>query len=226
MASLSGATISFNEEDGIVAEGYTCDGTTDFLYAGYTVADCSGSQPAVPLTFSHALSQVVIKVKQSADYTAEINNKSNIVTIKVDSLSLENMYVEADFVQLPNPSWSTTQESDIDGLEFNLGSGLSLTYGAADVQVGRLLTIPQTLGSVKIHTVYTITQTITDNSTSVTEVKTFTNPVDITLSQYMSAWECGKKYVYVVSYGLDPVEVSATTVDWVPSGGEIIVEEE
>jgi len=224
IATYSGTTLSIDDSDGVYAADYTCDGVTDFLYASYLVDDCENHPESVPMTFSHALSQIVVNVKQKADYTAEISNKTNVVTITVDSVSVRGAYVKADFVQLPDAEWLITQNSETG--ELQLGGNQALHYGDDPVQLGRILTIPQSLTSVTIHTVYTVTQTITDNTTSETNVLSVKTPADVELSTFLSAWECGKKYVYTISYGLDPIEVTATTVDWTAVSGVIIVEEE
>lgn len=224
--SLTGATTS--AATGVAFSNYTLDPATDLCIASYTESDCAQrADDTVPLQFSHALSQIVVKIRQTQNYNAEINNKSNIVVITVDELSLKDMYVNAAFAQLPTPTWSITEQSETGEYEFSLGnSGYVLTPGAAAQQVGRLLTIPQSLEGICLHTVYTVRQTVTDNSTDETTVFSVTTPVDIPLSQYLSSWACGRKYIYTLSYGLDPIEVQASTVDWVPDGGEIIVEEE
>ena len=108
-----------------------------------------------------------------------------------------------------------------------MGAGQTLHYGDAPVQTGRCLVIPQNLDNVKLRVVYTVTQTVTDNATSESTVFSVERPADLNLSDYsVKKWECGKKYVYTLSIGLDPIQVSASTVDWVASGGEIIVEED
>ena len=222
----AGATTS--AATGVAFSNYTVDHETDLCIASYTESNCAQrASSTVPLQFTHALSQIVVKIRQTQNYNAEINNKSNIVAITVNELSLKDMYVNAAFTQLPTPTWSITQQSETGEYEFSLGnSGLALTAGAAAQQVGLLLTIPQSLEGVCLHTVYTVTQTVTDNTTSETNVFTVTTPVDIPLSQNLSSWACGKKYIYTLSYGLEPIEIQASTVEWVADGGEIIVEEE
>ena len=222
----TGATTS--AATGVAFSNYTVDHETDLCIASYTESNCAQrASSTVPLQFSHALSQIVVKIRQTQNYNAEINNKSNIVAITVNELSLKDMYVNAAFAQLPTPTWSITQESETGDYEFSLGnSGYALTAGAAAQQVGRLLTIPQSLEGIYLHTVYTVRQTVTDNTTDETEVFSVTTPVDIPLSQYLSSWACGKKYVYTLSFGLEPIEIQASTVEWVADGGEIIVEEE
>lgn len=226
-ASSTGATAS--AATGVAFSNYTVDHETDLCIASYTESNCAQrASSTVPLQFSHALSQIVVKIKQKQNYNAEINNKSNIVSITVNELSLKDMYVNAAFRQLPTPTWSITQQSETGEYEFSLGNSgyYDLTAGAAAQQVGLLLTIPQSLEGVCLHTVYTVTQTVTDNTTSETNVFTVTTPVDIPLSQNLSSWACGKKYIYTLSYGLEPIEIQASTVEWVADGGEIIVEEE
>lgn len=222
----TGATTS--AATGVAFSNYTVDHETDLCIASYTETNCAQHvSPSVPLQFTHALSQIVVKIRQTQNYNAEINNKSNIVAITVNELSLKDMYVNAAFAQLPTPTWSITQESETGDYEFSLGnSGYALTAGAAAQQVGRLLTIPQSLEGIYLHTVYTVRQTVTDNTTDETEVFSVTTPVDIPLSQYLSSWACGKKYIYTISFGLEPIEIQASTEDWVADGGEIIVEEE
>ena len=213
---------------GVSFADYTVNPTTDFCIAQYTEDDCANrTGSTVQLRFTHALSQVVVKIKQKQNYNAEISGKSNIVTITVNELSLKDMYVNAAFAQLPEPTWSITQSSEKDDYDFDLGNnGITLYHADAAQQIGRLLTIPQSLTGVCLHTVYTVTQTITDNTTSVSETYVVKTPVDIPLNGSMASWECGKKYIYTLSYGLDPIEIQASTTNWIPDGGEIIIEEE
>ena len=224
--TTTGATAS--AATGVAFSNYTVDSETDLCIASYTESNCAQrAGSTVPLQFTHALSQIVVNIRQSRNYNAEINNKTNLVAITVNELSLQGMYVNAAFTQLPTPTWSITQQSETGEYEFSLGnSGYALTAGAAAQKVGTLLAIPQSLEGIYLHAVYTVRQTVTDNSTDESEVFSVTTPVDIPLSQYLSSWACGKKYVYTLSFGLEPIEIQASTVEWVADGGEIIVEEE
>lgn len=226
VATTSGATLSMDDDYGVCASNYTCDGETDFLFASYSVADCNNRlSSVVPLDFRHALSQIVVKIRQQADYNTEINNKSNIVSISVDNVSLTGAYVSANFQQLPQANWTITQSSSTGSYTF-LASTQNLTYGATPIQLDRILAIPQYLEGVALHVVYTVRQTITDNTTSETSTLSVTNPVDIPLSDHTVRWECGTRYIYTLSFGLNPIEVTAQTADWIPDGGEVLVEEE
>ncbi|MBQ3983984.1 MAG: fimbrillin family protein, partial [Bacteroidales bacterium] len=89
-SSASGVTIT---SAGVTATDYTIQTsaqmTTDLCYASATVADCANHPESVPLVFSHALSQVVFRVK-AASYYAN-------TTLTLNSLSIAGIYSVGDF---------------------------------------------------------------------------------------------------------------------------------
>ena len=218
--SPAGVTgLSIDQTNGVAVEDYTVQNTTqmttDFCYATATVADCSTHPESVPLTFSHALSQVVFRVK-AADYYNDANRE---VTLSLTSLSLDNVYSVGDFA---DGTWSN-QNTEYDYTLSNATT--ALTYGAGNVpdtiDICTYLLLPQTLSNSADLTVgYTIAQTV--NSTTFT----FENaPVTIPLRGTITQWEPGKKYIYTLSIGLnDNITFTATTDVWTTAEGGVTVE--
>ncbi|MBQ7640715.1 MAG: fimbrillin family protein [Bacteroidales bacterium] len=221
-ASATG--LSIDQTNGVTATDYTVQSTTemttDLCYATATVADCSTHPESVPLTFSHALSQVVFRVK-AADY---YNNANSTVNLSLKGLSLNNIYTVGDFA---DGTWSN-QES-LHDFTFLSNASLALTYNAQnepDIDtVCTYLFLPQTLSSAVDATAsltvsYSIAQTL--NSATFT----FENaPVTIPLRGTITQWEPGKKYIYTLSIGLnDNITFTATTDVWTAAEAGVTVE--
>lgn len=217
--------VIIDSEDGVVAEGYTVQNTTqmttDFCYATATVADCASHPESVPLAFSHALSQVVFRVK-AADY---YNDGQKTVSMTLKSLSLGGINSVGSFAA---GTWSD-QSTEYSYPLFGAPSApIALTYGEGNVpdviDVCAFLYIPQTLGANAAITVgYSIEQTV--NSSTFT----FENaPVSIKLGGAGSAvtqWQPGKKYIYTLSIGLNNLITFTVTADgWTDKEAGVVVE--
>ena len=214
--SPASAGADIDASDGVTATSYTIQSaaqmTTDFCYASAAVADCSAHPDAVPLNFSHALAQVVFRVKAAEYYTN--------ATISMTSLSMGGIYSVGDFA---SEAW-TNQNTEY---TYPLSStSTELTYDSSDdpetIDVCSYLFIPQELGSNAAITVgYSITQTVSGND------YVFDNsPVSVPLGGTVTQWEPGKKYIYTLNIGLNNViTISASAVGWSDQGYEIIVEE-
>ena len=215
-ATATGVTLS---AIGVSATGYTITTseqmTTDLCYASYTVTNCAAHPDAVPLTFSHALSQVVFRVK-AADY---YSNLTNTITLSLNSLSMEGIYSVGDF---SNGAWSNHSGAHT----YNISSATTaLTYDGDDepetIDLGAFVLIPQELGanaalSVGFRIVQRISETdyVLDNS-----------PVTIPLGDTVDEWLPGKKYIYTLSIGMNKIiNFTATTTDWNDDGCGIVVE--
>lgn len=204
------------DASGVSVDGYTVQTaermTTDICYGSATVADCSAHPDAVPLNFSHALAQVVFRVKAAEYYTN--------ATISMTSLSMGGIYSVGDFA---SEAW-TNQNTEY---TYPLSStSTELTYDSSDdpetIDVCSYLFIPQELGSNAAITVgYSITQTVSGND------YVFDNsPVSVPLGGTVTQWEPGKKYIYTLNIGLNNlITVSASAVGWSDQSYEIIVEE-
>lgn len=205
---------------GVSAEDYTittaAQMTTDLCYASASVADCANHPDSVPLTFSHALSQVVFRVK-AADY---YSTATSTVTLSMTSLALKGIYSVGDLNQ---GTWENL------GSEHNYtlsGTPTALTYNGSNqpetVDVCAYLFLPQELGpNAAISVGYSIVQRV-----SGTDYTLENTPVTIPLGSSLTQWEPGKKYIYTLNIGMNNViTFTASTVGWQDDGDNIIVEE-
>ncbi|MBR4808712.1 MAG: fimbrillin family protein [Bacteroidales bacterium] len=215
-SDASGASLS---SGGLSVTDYTIQNntqmTTDLCYATATVADCASHPDYVPLTFSHALSQVVFRVK-AADY---YSTGSNTVSLTMTSLALGGIYSVADY---SGGAWDNHESEHSYSLS---SSSTALTYGAGNVpdtiDVCSFLFLPQELGpNASITVGYSITQTISGQADS------FSNaPVTIHLGGTIDEWEPGKKYIYTLSIGMDNlITFTASALGWLEQEGGLVVE--
>ena len=215
-ATATGVTLS---AIGVSATGYTITTseqmTTDLCYASYTATNCAAHPDAVPLTFSHALSQVVFRVK-AADY---YSNLTNTITLSLNSLSMEGIYSVGDF---SNGAWSNHSGAHT----YNISSATTaLTYDGDDepetIDLGAFVLIPQELGAnAALSDGFRIVQRISE-----TDYVLDNSPVTIPLGDTVDEWLPGKKYIYTLSIGMNKIiNFTATTTDWNDDGCGIVVE--
>jgi len=207
--------VSIDATDGMTASGYTIHTpsqmTTDLCHASATVADCAAHPEYVGLTFSHALSQIVFRVKP-ADYYEN-------TTLSLTSLSMDGILSVGDFT---GGQW----ENQHTPYNYALASApVALAYdGTTPVttDVCAYLFLPQTLvPEAAIQVGYSITQTV-----SGTDYTLENPPVNISLGGSITQWEPGKKYIYTLNIGMNNViTISASAVGWSDQGYNIIVEE-
>lgn len=207
-STASGVTIT---SAGVTATDYTIQTsaqmTTDLCYGSYTVADCADHPESVPLVFSHALSQVVFRVK-AASYYAN-------TTLTLNSLSIAGIYSVGDFT---GSAWEN-QDTEY---PYNLSSTpTNLTYDGENVpetiDICKYLFLPQTFGANAAITV--------SYGVDFGGGRTFANPpVSIKLGSSLAAWEPGKKYIYTINIGIDTINFTATAVAWQEQEGGVTVE--
>lgn len=211
-AAANGVSI---DASGIIASNYTIQTseqmTTDLCYATATVDDCATHPDAVTLTFSHALSQVVFRVK-AADYYEN-------TTLSMTSLSIGGIYSVGDFSE---GAW----ENHDTEFTYTLSStSTALTYSGTTPVVANVcsfLFLPQTFGpNAAMRVGYSIVQNIGGQEYTLTNP-----PVSIPLGSSLAAWEPGKKYIYTINIGMNNViTFTASTVGWQDENDNIIVEE-
>lgn len=216
-SSASGIEVS---SSGISADGYTIINTaqmnTDLCYASATVPDCANHPDSVSLTFSHALSQIVIRAK-AADYYNDANRE---VSISVNSLALTGIYSTGDFA---DGAW-TNQDNEF---SYTISSSsTALSYDAQHepetVNLCSCLLIPQELGpNAKLRVGFSIIQTVNSVDHSLENP-----PAQIAIGSNITEWEPGKKYIYTLSIGMDhSIVFTASAVGWQDENDNIIVEE-
>ena len=185
--------------------------TTDLCYATATVADCASHPDAVDLVVSHALTQVVFRVK-AASYTSA-------VSMSLNSLSLAGIYSVGDFNSASANKWSGQESAQTYTLS-NSVTTLTYTGTTPDViDICSYVYIPQELGAnAAISLSYSITQNV--NSTDYT----LTTPITIPLGGAITEWEAGKKYIYTLNIGPDLITFSASALGWTEVDHGIVVE--
>lgn len=200
-SSASGVTIT---SAGVTATDYTIQTsdqmTTDLCYASATVADCADHPESVPLVFSHALSQVVFRVKAAAKYSG--------VSLSMNSLSLSGLYSVGNF----NAGVWSSHSSPYTYTLSNSVVPLTYTGDEPDVTtISTYLFLPQTFSAdAAINVGYSIVQTVAG------ETYTLDNPpVAIPLKGTLTQWQPGKKYIYTLSIGMNNlITFTASTYGW------------
>ena len=216
-AAASGVSIS---SDGVSAEDYTIQTaaqmTADFCYASASVADCAAHPDAVSMTFSHALSQVVFRVKAAGYYS----NASRTVNLAMTSLSMSGIYSIGDFSEGAWENQNTEQTYSLSN------SSTLLTYDGSNkpetTDVCSYLFLPQELGpNAAISVGYSVIQTVLGTDYTLTNA-----PVNIPLGGSVTEWQAGKKYIYTLNIGMNNViTISVSAVGWQDMNDNIIVEE-
>lgn len=216
-SSAQGITTSAS---GISAENYTITSgaqmTTDLCYASATVADCSNHPEYVSLTFSHALSQVVFRVKAASYY----NTSGRTVSIYLNSLAMAGIYSVGD---LSDGTWENQESENTYSLST---TPTPLTYDANNlpetIDICSYLFIPQELGpNAELRVGYSVNQTVNSAPYNLDNP-----PVSIPLGSNVTEWQPGKKYIYTISIGMDNlITFTASAVGWQDENDNIIVEE-
>jgi hypothetical protein len=192
----SSLTPTVTYADGISLSDYTISNsnkTVDLMFAS-VVGERRAT--ALPIVFSHALSQIDFKFKMADDYSD--------VTFKVDKLVVNNIDLSGDFVQKATPTWSdnTAQTSNFD---YYTTQSAALTTTA--VEYGSpILMIPQNMSTVAgAETQITIDYTITQNSVSTSGVVS---------TKISTDWAIGKKYIYTIKFALYEITFAPTVEAW------------
>ena len=216
-SSAQGISVSAS---GISADDYTilsgAQMTTDLCYASATVADCSNHPEYVSLTFSHALSQVVFRVKAASYY----NTSGRTVSIYLNSLAMAGIYSVGD---LSDGTWENQESENTYSLS---ATPTPLTYDANNlpetIDICSYLVIPQELGpNAELRVGYSVNQTVNSAPYNLENA-----PVSIPLGSTVTEWQAGKKYIYTISIGMDNlITFTASAVGWLDENDNIIVEE-
>lgn len=189
------APSSVDYTNGITLTGYTVTGDNEFLYA-----EKKGSKGSSPLAmvFNHALAQVEVQVLTAADYRAN-------ATFKINSITLKNVDVTADFVQKPTASWTNNTNAQTD-TEPYCADQLEVTSTIANYGTG-VVVIPQTLATTTDkETRLSINYTLTQNGADATGV---VEPI------LTGSWEVGTKHIYKLTFKLDEITFNPSVTDWV-----------
>ena len=213
----AGAEIS---SDGITVTDYaiqnTAQMTTDLCVASASIADCSVHPDAVAMSFSHALAQVVFRVKAAGYYS----NASRTVSIVMTSLGMRGILSVGDYNLGVWENQSTEYNYSLSN------TSTTLTYDGSNqpqtIDVCSYLFLPQELGPNAALTVgYDVVQTVSGNNYTLEN-----SPAVIPLGSYVTEWQPGRKYIYTLNIGMNNViTFTVSAVGWQDQNDNIIVEE-
>ena len=165
------------------------------------------SYKGVDITFNHALSYIVFKIKTTADY-------STTTTFKLNTITLSNIYTTGTFTQkiTSGDNWTVSGDavgtyvaySNAEGLPFD---GTAVEAPAAATK--EIILLPQTL-TAKKQQLKVNYQISTDNGkTWIAQEQT----VDV-LNNNVTKWEMGKKYTYTLSIGMTEILLDPAVAEW------------
>ena len=194
---------TFGDKNGNATTGVTIDGIdisttqTDVLYSlPGTPQNCATPTP-VPMTFNHALAQICVEAKVSADAMKNVQ----VTGLEVVKPNLTGTLTIAPVESVWKAVWSGESASS-SNLPMTVSHAADLTTTAANLGTG-LLVVPGAQQDLMV--TYEVSGTET------------TKVVDLT-----GTWEMGKKYVYTLSIGLNEITVNPSVTSWdnevVPSG--------
>lgn len=172
------------------------------------------------MVFKHALSQIEVKVKTDADYSADVAFDVESVTFNNIDLSGTVLYANdaiswsANTTQTQNWVYYNTVLEDIDD-EYQI-------YGAAKVNIPQPANFNASIldpGHAKYNAGDTVAATITigysmeqTGSAKITGTVTIADPF---LSVVDNEWEAGKKYNYTINFKLNEILINPSVTDWV-----------
>ncbi len=160
---------------------------------------------ALPMVFSHALSQILFKIKTEDDYTSD-------VTFKVNSIKINNIDLSGDVAYANEAiTWSDNEAQTENWTYYATAQEAVKTvadYGVANVMIPQAANAddPATTNAIEGTTLtinYTMTQT---GSAAITG--------DVTVSA-AQLWEAGKKYLYTINFKLNEILFNPSVTDWV-----------
>lgn len=184
---------------------------------GEEVTGDANSHKGVDITFNHALSYLVFKVKTLADYSGSTEFCLNAIT-------LSGVYTTGDFQQMTDASTPNTdpwtEKTDGATGTYTAYSG-TLSFDSSPVDVPEttnkeIILLPQALTAAKqkIKVDYQIS---TDGGAHWIDQ---TQTVDIT-NTGVSAWEMGKKYTYTLSIGMTEIIFDPAVANWTPADAAV-----
>ena len=232
--------ISFSEEHGVIADwAITTEAETqqDLCFAEVK-ENCEAHSAAIPIVFSHALSQVCFKARVHKQLSYSRNEgtliQANIINAVLDSVKIGGIVSKGVFTQKPR-EWTLNEGATAEYLVYKNEEGLPLNCDRYDApileKIGNFLLIPQPLGEgayleewhhVIVRSSVTDTQTgqIISDETTVWP-KTYKLP----LRKNCPEWKTDFKYTFRLAVGLDTSDITYAVTDWTETK-EIIIGDE
>lgn len=204
-----------------------------------TVENCSRHSALIPIVFSHALTQVCVKVRPLKQYSKLLISdnllQTDEITVVLDSLKINGILCDGHFTQEPL-TWTTRPGTTANYTIFNDPAGLALECDSQNSPVltplKPLLLIPQVLPDDATieewhHTV--VHSTLKDITTGaiITDLS-YTVPASASYPIWSCCqkWLSNYKYTFRLTIGMESEDgsLSLAVTDWVETS-EIILDE-
>lgn len=188
----------------------------EFNAEGEEISGDANSYKGVDITFNHALSYLVFKIKTLEDY-------SGTTDFRLKKITLSDIYTTGDFTQKPvSPAtnWDVDESDPAKVGEYVAYEG-TLPFGSAledvpETEKEEIILLPQTLadGKQKLIIDYEIK---TGDSAWIGQ----TQEIDLE-DGTIKVWEMGKKYTYTISISMTEIILDPAVAAWdATPGGEI-----
>ncbi|MBQ7750522.1 MAG: fimbrillin family protein [Bacteroidales bacterium] len=181
--------------------------TVDLMFANN---EGSRRSDALPMVFSHALSQIQFRVRTNEDYSADVTFKVNSVTINNIDLSGDLAYANDAFTWTDNaaqtaswPYYATTAT-----VAYHATDADADLYGDANVM------IPQAANADDPATTDVLEGTTLTINYTMEPVSGAAITGDVTVGAGQE-WLEGKKYVYTLNFKLNEILFNPSVTDWV-----------
>lgn len=179
--------------------------TVDLMFA---TNEGSRRVDALPMVFSHALSQIQFRARTNEDYSADVTFKLNSVTINNIDLSGDLAYANSAFSWDDNdaqteswPYYATTAT-----VAYAATDADAAFYGDANVMIPQAANV-YVADPLNEGTTLTINYTMEQTGSAA-----ITGNVTVRAAQ---VWEAGKRYIYTLNFKLNEILFEPTVTDWV-----------
>jgi len=163
---------------------------------------------ALPMVFSHALSQIQFRARTNEDYSADVTFKLNSVTINNIDLSGDLAYANSAFSWDDNdaqteswPYYATTAT-----VAYAATDAAAAFYGDANVMIPQAANV-YVADPLNEGTTLTINYTMEQTGSAA-----ITGNVTVRAAQ---AWEAGKRYIYTLNFKLNEILFNPSVTEWV-----------
>lgn len=184
----------------------------DFLYA--TVKDQTKTAGNVPVqfTFKHALTQINLKAKLSAELVKDNGGTSSNTTVTVTGITLKNIYKSGTLdMAEATPAWTASNSTDFTAA-LSDANGVEITGTTAQTVTAATETfvmMPQTLQSTAAievtYKVKTIDAALKDGYSEITNTAN---------AQISGAWAPNGNVLYTLTIGMNDIQVAADVTEW------------
>ena len=171
------------------------------------------SYKGVDITFKHALSYLVFKIKTAANYSATTQ-------FRLTGIELSGVYTTGKFTQKATDPWEESTSATGTYVAYAGTLPFGATEAEANAATGKeIILLPQTLvaGKQKIKITYEIRTLIGTNASDETHWSAWIpdqeQSADI-LNTTVGEWKMGNKYTYTISLGMDEIVLDPAVDDW------------